>query len=153
MENLREYETVFVLDPSLEGEAIDGQIDRVVKIIEERQGEIKEVQRWGRRRLAYPIRKKTEGVYTFIRFIGNNSALDELERRFMLNESLLRHLTVLCEYVPTVTAKAAVPAGLRSEARGAADADVNDFEGDNGDDEENGASSDDSANDDWARKE
>ncbi len=108
---MREYETIFVLEPEMDEGAIDEQISRVCQIIENRGGAVHEVQRWGRRRLAYPIRKKNDGVYTFIRFGGNNSVLTELEHRYGLNESLLRHLTVLCEFLPPGKPKEAADAG------------------------------------------
>jgi small subunit ribosomal protein S6 len=95
---VREYETVFVLDVGLEGDAVEGEIDRVVKLIEEKKGKVHDVQRWGRRRLAYPIAKKSDGIYTLVRFDGHNELLGELDRRFSLNEALLRHMTVSVEH-------------------------------------------------------
>jgi small subunit ribosomal protein S6 len=92
---LRQYETIFVLDAGLEGPAIDTQVDDVVKLIEGQGFETHEVQRWGRRRLAYPIKKKTDGVYTYIRHDATGELLKEMTRRFQLNEALLRHMTVL----------------------------------------------------------
>ena len=106
---MREYETIFVLEPELEQGSVEEQITRVCKIIEERGGEVRDIQRWGRRRLAFPIRKKNDGIYTFVRFGGNNNVLSELEHRYKLNESMLRHLTVFCEVrVPVATEPAAV---------------------------------------------
>ena len=52
---------------------------------------------WGRRRLAYEVDKHNEGVYTLVRYHGTNEILNELERRFRINENLLRHLTVVAE--------------------------------------------------------
>ena len=92
---MRQYETIFVLDAGLDGTAIDTQVDSVVKLIEEQGFEVHEVQRWGRRRLAYPIKKKTDGVYTYIRHDASGELLKEMTRRFQLNEALLRHMTVL----------------------------------------------------------
>jgi len=92
---LRQYETIFVLDAGLEGPAIDTQVDDVVKLIEEQGFEVHDVQRWGRRRLAYPIKKKTDGIYTYIRHDASGDLLKEMTRRFQLNEALLRHMTVL----------------------------------------------------------
>lgn len=95
---MREYETIFVLDSALEGDNLEGEIDRVVKLIEEKEGQVHEVQRWGRRRLAYPIQKKTDGVYTYVRFDGDNDLLSELDRRYTLSESTIRHMTVLIDH-------------------------------------------------------
>lgn len=114
---MREYETIFVLEPELEQGSVEEQITRVCKIIEERGGEVHDIQRWGRRRLAYPIKKKSDGIYTFVRFGGDNRVLTELEHRYKLNESMLRHLTVMCETPPAVEPETA-------EADKAADADA-----------------------------
>jgi len=92
---VREYETVIVLDPGLDDTRVDQEIDTVSSVITQGGGEILEVQRWGRRRLAYEVQKKREGVYTLIRFKSERGVLEELHRRYLLNESLLRHLTVL----------------------------------------------------------
>lgn len=94
---MREYETVIVLDPALDDTRVGQEIDTVQSVITQGGGEVLEVQRWGRRRLAYEIRKKREGIYSLIRFKSEGSVLDDLKRRFLINESLLRHLTVLSE--------------------------------------------------------
>jgi small subunit ribosomal protein S6 len=94
---LREYETVIVLDPALDDTRVSQEIDTVQSVITQGGGEVLEVQRWGRRRLAYEIRKKREGIYSLIRFKSEGGVLDDLKRRFLINESLLRHLTVLSE--------------------------------------------------------
>ena len=94
---MREYETVIVLDPALDDTRVNQEIDTVQSVITQGGGEVLEVQRWGRRRLAYEIRKKREGIYSLIRFKSEGGVLDDLKRRFLINESLLRHLTVLSE--------------------------------------------------------
>jgi small subunit ribosomal protein S6 len=94
---LREYETVIVLDPALDDTRVSQEIDTVQNVITQGGGEVLEVQRWGRRRLAYEIRKKREGIYSLIRFKSEGGVLDDLKRRFLINELLLRHLTVLSE--------------------------------------------------------
>ena len=92
---MREYETVFIVDPGCDETQVDQEIDTVKGTISERDGNIVEVQVWGKRRLAYEIKKKKEGIYVFVRFKGGPSVLQELNRRFKLNELILRHLTVV----------------------------------------------------------
>lgn len=92
---MREYETVIVLDPGLDDTHVDQEIETVSSVITQGGGEVLEVQRWGRRRLAYEVEKKREGIYSLIRFKSERGVLEELHRRYLLNESLLRHLTVL----------------------------------------------------------
>ncbi len=114
---MREYETIIVLDPSQGDSGLDEEVGRVQNIITTRGGEIVGVERWGKRKLAYEVNKRKEGYYALIRFKGHGEILSELERRYRLNESMLRHLTVLSEGPPpappveaaVVTAEAAAP--------------------------------------------
>jgi small subunit ribosomal protein S6 len=94
---VREYETVFIVDPGCDDEQVDREIDTVKEVITQGSGQIVEIQVWGKRRLAYEIRKKKEGTYAFVRFKCGPSVLQELNRRFKLNELILRHLTVLSQ--------------------------------------------------------
>jgi len=97
---LREYETTFVLDPGHDEAQVDAEIEKIREIITSDGGEIVVVNKWGRRKLAYEIRKKKEGIYTLIHFKGNPVVLTNLARRYHLNENLLRHMTVLYEAPP-----------------------------------------------------
>jgi small subunit ribosomal protein S6 len=97
---LREYETVFVLHPTVDEKEVETEIQAVSDLITSGGGTVEEVERWGRRRLAYQIRKVHEGTYTLIRFQAEAQTLKDLERRYRLNENLLRHLTVLSEGPP-----------------------------------------------------
>jgi small subunit ribosomal protein S6 len=97
---MREYETIFILDPSVEDARVDSEIEKIQEFIRARNGEVTETQRWGRRKLAYEINHRKEGVYTLIRFRSGAEVPAELDRRYRLNESMLRHLTVLHEAPP-----------------------------------------------------
>jgi len=92
---LKEYETVIVLEPTLDEGRVNQEIETVGNVIAQGGGEVLEIQRWGRRRLAYEVRRRREGIYSLIRFRSERAVLEELERRFKLNESMMRHLTVL----------------------------------------------------------
>lgn len=94
---MREYETVFIIDPACDESTVDKEIANVEEVISERHGKIIEVQRWGKRRLAYEIKRKKEGIYAFVRFKAGPSALQELSRRFKLNELILRHMIVMSQ--------------------------------------------------------
>jgi small subunit ribosomal protein S6 len=94
---VKEYETVFIVDPSCDEEHVDREVQTVRGIINDGGGQVVEVQVWGKRRLAYEIKKKKEGTYAFVRFKGAPSVLQELNRRFKLNELVLRHLIVLSQ--------------------------------------------------------
>ena len=105
---MRKYETVFILDPTLEKSTLEEEVKKVEDLIVNRKGKVIKVDRWGTRRLAYPIAKKQQGYYTLIFFEGDGDLVVELERNYRLNESCLRYLTVLSEE-EEVEEKAAPP--------------------------------------------
>ena len=92
---MTKYETTFILDPGLDENQVNQEVDRVVEWIKGLGGEVLEVQRWGKRRLAYEIGRRRDGIYTLLLYQGPGTVVKELERRFHLNESVLRSLTVL----------------------------------------------------------
>ena len=96
-EKLRLYETVFVLDPSLDEHTVEKQIDRVEELITSNKGTVKKTEKWGMKKFAYPIKKRPQGYYTLIYFEGDGNILKELERVYKLNEFCLRYLTVQSE--------------------------------------------------------
>jgi small subunit ribosomal protein S6 len=91
------YEVVFIIDPGCDDSQVGQEVDTVKEIIASGDGKVLDTQVWGRRRLAYEIKKKKEGTYVLIRFQGGPALLAEMARRFKLNEVILRHLTVVCE--------------------------------------------------------
>jgi small subunit ribosomal protein S6 len=91
---LREYELVVVLDPDIPEEDLPGAVERVSTAITTRGGEIDEVQPWGRRRLAYPIRRQVEGTYVLTNLRLEPARTRELESTLMISEDVLRHLLV-----------------------------------------------------------
>jgi len=90
----RLYESVIVLDPSLGDQEVDEQIEKLTRVVAEGEGEVKEIQRWGRRKIAYEIRGKSEGHYTMVRFMAQPGLIEGLDRACRLNESVLRHLVL-----------------------------------------------------------
>ncbi len=97
---MKEYESIFVLDPGLEDARVDAEVEKIRDFITARSGEITEIQKWGRRKLAYEINRRKEGIYTLIRFKSAAELPAELDRRYRLNESMIRFLTVLHEAPP-----------------------------------------------------
>jgi len=97
---MRIYESTFILSPQADDVAFDQQIKAVIDLIERNDGKTIQEDRWGIRRLAYPIKKFTQGYYTRLVFEGNNKVLSELERFYKLEEPYIRYLTVLFESDP-----------------------------------------------------
>jgi small subunit ribosomal protein S6 len=91
---MREYETVFILDPNLDDGEVKGEIDKVQSLISGLSGEVLGVESGGKKRLAYEIAGRKEGYYTLITFRSEPSSIAELERAYNLNERVLRHIIV-----------------------------------------------------------
>jgi small subunit ribosomal protein S6 len=89
------YETTFILEPGLDENRVNEEIERVSQWIRDLGGEVLEVQRWGKRRLAYEIRKRRDGIYTLILHQSPGPVIKEIERRMGLNEAYMRVLSVL----------------------------------------------------------
>lgn len=87
------YETIFIIDSTLEPDALTAVKDKFVKIITD-NAEIGEVEEWGKRKLAYEIQKQTEAYYYFIQFEGESDCPNELEKRMRIMDNVLRYLVV-----------------------------------------------------------
>ncbi|MGA9117300.1 MAG: 30S ribosomal protein S6, partial [Bacteroidota bacterium] len=90
----RIYETTVILNASLDDSQTDGVIGRIQDLIVKNGGAVSAVNKWGRKRLSYPIRKKTNGFYVNIEFTAPAPFLTVLERAYQLDEVILRHLTI-----------------------------------------------------------
>ena len=97
---MREYELMYLLTPELPEDEMTAATERVSSLITNRGGEITKVDTWGRRRLAYPIRRHADGYYTVLRFNLEPDQTVELERNLRLTEPVLRHIIVHAEEVP-----------------------------------------------------
>jgi small subunit ribosomal protein S6 len=91
----RIYESTFIINASLDDAQVDGVIGRVQDVIVKNGGTVNALNKWGRKRLAYPINKKTNGFYVNVEFEAPGTLLSSLERAFQLDEMILRYLTIL----------------------------------------------------------
>lgn len=88
------YETTVVIDSTLKPDELRNLIDKIANFISNHGGDIVKIDEWGKRRLAYEIRKKQYGYYVNIRFGGPAAVAGLLEREYRLIEPVLRHLTI-----------------------------------------------------------
>lgn len=87
---VRQYEMMIILDPSLEERTVQPSLDQFLKVVTSAGGTIDKVDVWGRRRLAYEIDKKSEGIYTVVDLKAEPDTVKELDRQLNLNEAVLR---------------------------------------------------------------
>ena len=93
-EQLRDYEMVLVISPEIAEEESEATIDNVSQFITEKGGVVSEIEKWGKRRLAYPIRHFVEGSYVLTRFKLKPAFGKELEANLRISEEVLRHLLI-----------------------------------------------------------
>ena len=92
---MRRYEVVVVLAPTLTEDDVEQSTETFKKAAEEKGAQIAEIEQWGKRKLAYPIKRHTEGIYIILTLEESSSdAVGELERRFKVSDSVIRFLTV-----------------------------------------------------------
>jgi small subunit ribosomal protein S6 len=96
---MRLYETGIILNPQLEESQFDKEVEDVRNLIKSNGGEIKDVNRWGMKRLAYEINKKHQGYYTFFLYESEGEVPSALERSFALNENVMRFMTVRADWL------------------------------------------------------
>ncbi len=87
---MRHYEMMIILDASLEERTIQPSLDQFLKVITTAGGSVDKVDIWGRRRLAYEIDKKSEGIYTVVDLVAEPDTVKELDRQLNLNEAVMR---------------------------------------------------------------
>ena len=93
----RDYELILIISPEVKEEDFDTTLDKVSRFITEKGGTISEVERWGKRKLAYPIKRFLEGNYVLTRFNWKSGLSKELESNLQISEEVLRHLLIKSE--------------------------------------------------------
>lgn len=91
---MRTYETTFIVDSLIRPEETDEIINKIEKFISNNGGQIKKIDRWGKKRLAYEIKKRQYGYYVIIRYSAPPKLNRLLEKEYQLDENILRYLTI-----------------------------------------------------------
>ncbi|MFO7288611.1 MAG: 30S ribosomal protein S6 [Bacillota bacterium] len=94
MEPLRKYELMYITRPDLDEESLKNNREKVQSVITQNGGKILETQDMGKRRLAYPIQRLREGVYTVVQFQSEGDIVKELERNLRLDDNVIRHMVI-----------------------------------------------------------
>jgi small subunit ribosomal protein S6 len=87
---MRQYELMVILDPETEERTVGTTMDRFLTVVKNGGGSVDNVDIWGRRRLAYDIKKKSEGIYAVVNFTAEPAVAQELDRQLNLSESIMR---------------------------------------------------------------
>lgn len=88
--SLRPYEVMVILDPDLEERTVAPSLDTYLNVVRQDGGTVDNVDVWGKRRFAYEINKKTEGIYAVVQLQAEPATVKELNRQLTLNESVVR---------------------------------------------------------------
>ena len=91
---MRDYELIVIVSPEVPEEELPSHIDKISEFITNKGGSVTEVERWGKRKLAYPINHFREGNYVLTRFKLEPGTAAELEANLRISERILRHLLV-----------------------------------------------------------
>lgn len=91
---MRHYELVYIINPNLEAESLKEVVDKFSDIVNKSKGSVVEVNEWGKRKLAYEVKKFDKGYYVLLDFCGQPGVLKELERNLKLDDRVLKYLNV-----------------------------------------------------------
>lgn len=92
---LREYETIYILRPDTQNDRVAEVNQRVRGIIESMGGVVLSVDNWGKRKLAYEIKKELKGIYLFWQYLGSPQVVTEFERNMRMLDPVIRYMTVM----------------------------------------------------------
>ena len=95
---MRHYEMMIILDPSLEETTVQPSLEQFLTVVKTGGGSVDKVDVWGRRRLAYEIDKRSEGIYAVIDMMALPDSVAELDRQLSLNEAVLRTKVLRMEH-------------------------------------------------------
>lgn len=88
------YETIFIVRPTLSDEEVNKIIEKIRGMIEKKGGKVLSTENWGKKKLAYGVKKEKKGTYLLFRFKGDGKLVAELERQGLIDDALIKFLTV-----------------------------------------------------------
>lgn len=91
---LTEYETTVVIRPDIGGDAVEATLDRVRDVLKGQDGKLLAINHWGKKKLAYEIKKHVRGIYVNTHYLGGNTLVQELERNLRISDNVLRFMTI-----------------------------------------------------------
>ena len=94
---MNNYELTFIMDTQIEEHLTESTIEKVENLLKGGGAEVVNVDRWGIRKLAYPVKKREQGLYVVVQFRAEGSLIREVERELLLDEVILRYLVIALE--------------------------------------------------------
>lgn len=94
---MTEYETTVVVRPDVNGQQVEAALERVRDVIGKQGGKLLEIDHWGKKKLAYPMKNHPRGIFVRTHYLGLGGLVGELERNLRLNENVLRFMTIKLE--------------------------------------------------------
>ena len=94
---MKDYESIFILNPSIEEAEAEKIVQRMQDVVNGHGGQMLKVEKWGRKRLAYIVKKQKKGEYVLLHFKGQPETVAELERNYKMVDSIIKYLTVRLE--------------------------------------------------------
>jgi len=91
---MRSYENILILDPTIEEDVVEKELEEIEKMIKETSGEVLSIDKWGKKKLAYPIKKKDTGYYVLLNLKLEYKTLGDIELKYKLNQNILRYSIV-----------------------------------------------------------
>jgi small subunit ribosomal protein S6 len=116
---MHQYELMVILDPEIDERTVAPSLDKFLGVIRNDGGSIENVDIWGRRRLAYEINKKNEGIYAVVNFTATSAATQELDRQLKLSEAVMRTKVLRTEEAVARAASIEAENTARAEAKAA----------------------------------
>ena len=92
---MRNYESIFIVHPETFDEAVDQEVSKITELIQKENGQVSHVEKWGKRRLAYIVKKQRYGIFVLIRFTGNPDLVSKLDHYYRFRESVLKFQTII----------------------------------------------------------
>jgi small subunit ribosomal protein S6 len=112
---MRLYETAFLIAPNLSDEGVEKLIQQMAEVVSKKKGKMADVDKWGKRKLAYPIQKFEDAFYVFFLYEGDPNIPAELERQFKQSEAIIRYLTVKKEGLDELKGKQSKPVSKKTK--------------------------------------
>ena len=91
---LNKYESIYIVNPNVEADGIKSLVEKFNALIESEGGKVLETNEWGMKKLAYPIKKFSQGYYVLVNFEAKAEFIDELERVYKITDNVIKFITI-----------------------------------------------------------